>query len=32
VDIMLLVSSLALAILGSGGYSVEGMLNKSPEG
>lgn len=32
VDIMLLVSSLAIAILGSGGYSVEGMLNKSPEG
>lgn len=31
VDIMLLVTSLALAILGSGGYSVEGMLNKSPE-
>ena len=32
VDIMLLVSSSAIAILGSGGYSVEGMLNKSPEG
>jgi len=32
VDIMLLVTSLALAIQGSGGYSVEGMLNKSPEG
>ena len=32
VDIMLFVSSLALAILGSGGYSVEGMLNKSHEG
>jgi len=32
VDIMLLVSSSAIALLGSGGYSVEGMLNKSPEG
>jgi len=32
VDIMLLVTSLALAIQGSGGYSVDGMLNKSPEG
>jgi len=31
VDIMLLVTSLALAILGSGGYSVDGMLNKSTE-
>lgn len=31
VDIMLLVTSLALAILGSGGYSVDGMLNKSTD-
>lgn len=31
VDIMLLVTSLALAILGSGGYSVDGILNKSTD-
>jgi putative oxidoreductase len=31
IDLMLLVTSLALAILGSGGYSVEGMIGKSTE-
>lgn len=31
VDIMLLVTSIAIAIMGSGSYSIEGMINKSPE-
>ncbi|MFP8490217.1 DoxX family protein [Gracilimonas sp. Q87] len=31
IDIMLLLTSLAIAIMGSGGYSLEGMLGKTPE-